>query len=82
VTAQAAATLEGVRARPGSSWRFGGRLSTQATNAEHDVHRHVAQGFQVDALCGSHLQPEALLGERLFDNYSPGCALPAIVAWS
>jgi hypothetical protein len=47
--------------------------------AEHDLHRHVARGFQIDALCGSHLQLEALLSEQLFD-YPPGVALPAISA--
>ncbi|MGV0793209.1 acyl-CoA dehydrogenase family protein [Mycolicibacterium sp. XJ1819] len=46
--------------------------------AEHDLHRYVARGFQIDALCGSHLQLEALLADRLFDIYMPGRALPAI----
>jgi len=41
----------------------------------------VARGFQIDALCGSYHQLEALLAERLFDIYSPGRALPAIIAW-
>jgi Acyl-CoA dehydrogenase, C-terminal domain len=49
--------------------------------AEHDLHRYVARGFQIDALCGSYHQLEALLAERLFDIYSPGQALPAIIAW-
>lgn len=30
----------------------------------------------------AHLQLEALLGERLFESYSPGSASPAIVACS
>ena len=47
--------------------------------AEHDLHRYVARGFQIDALCGSHLQLEALLSEQLFD-YPPGVAMPAISA--
>jgi Acyl-CoA dehydrogenase, C-terminal domain len=50
--------------------------------AEHELHRYVARGFQVDSLCGSYLQLEALLGERLFDIYAPGRALPAIIAWA
>jgi alkylation response protein AidB-like acyl-CoA dehydrogenase len=50
--------------------------------AEHDLNRDVARGFPVDALCGSHLQLEALLGERLFEMYSPTRPLPAIVACS
>ena len=50
--------------------------------AEHDLHRYVTRGFQVDALCGSHQQLEALLAERLFEIYSPGRALPAIIAWA
>lgn len=48
---------------------------------EHDLHRYVVRGFQIDSLCGSYLQLEALLAERLFDIYAPGRALPAIVAW-
>ncbi|MGB7165643.1 MAG: acyl-CoA dehydrogenase, partial [Mycobacterium sp.] len=50
--------------------------------AEHDLHRYVTRGFQLDALCGSHDQLEALLGERLFEIYAPGRALPAIVSWA
>jgi hypothetical protein len=50
--------------------------------AEHDLHRYVTRGFQVDALCGSHDQLDALLGERLFEIYAPGRALPAIVTWA
>jgi hypothetical protein len=50
--------------------------------AEHDLHRYVARGFQIDSLCGSYLQLEGLLGERLFDIYAPGRALPAIIAWT
>lgn len=49
--------------------------------AEHDLHRYVARGFQIDALCGSYQQLESLLAERLFDIYTPGRALPAIVSW-
>jgi alkylation response protein AidB-like acyl-CoA dehydrogenase len=54
--------------------------------AEHDLHRYVTRGFQVDALCGSHDQLEALLAERLFEDseedWAPGRALPAVVAWA
>ena len=49
---------------------------------EHDLHRYVGRGFQLDALCGSYQQLEARLADRLFDDYSPGRALPAIVAWA
>lgn len=49
--------------------------------AEHDLHRYVVRGFQIDALCGSYLQLESLLADRLFDIYTPGRALPAIVSW-
>jgi hypothetical protein len=49
--------------------------------AEHDLHRYVTRGFQIDALCGSYQQLEALLAERLFETYSPGRALPAIIGW-
>jgi hypothetical protein len=50
--------------------------------AEHDLHRYVARGFQIDALCGSYPQLESLLAERLFDMYMPGRALPAMVNWN
>ncbi|CAN5425345.1 hypothetical protein BH09ACT8_BH09ACT8_34700 [soil metagenome] len=50
--------------------------------AEHDLHRYVNRGFQLDALCGSHQQLEALLAEHLFETYTPGQALPAIIALS
>ena len=46
---------------------------------EHDLHRYVTRGFQVDSLCGSYQQLEALLAERLFAGDSPGRALPAVV---
>jgi len=47
--------------------------------AEHDLHRYVRRGFQIDALCGSYLQLESALADRLFDIYAPGRALPAII---
>lgn len=49
--------------------------------AEHDLHRYVSRGFQIDSLCGSYLQLESLLADRLFDIYAPGRALPTIVNW-
>ena len=49
--------------------------------AEHDLHRYVTRGFQIDSLCGSHHQLEGLLAERLFEIYAPGRALPAIITW-
>lgn len=45
---------------------------------EHDLHRYVTRGFQIDSLCGSYQQLEALLADRLFA--SPGGALPPIVS--
>jgi hypothetical protein len=50
--------------------------------AEHDLHRYVTRGFQVDALCGSHDQLDALLGEQLFEGYAPCRALPSVVSWA
>jgi hypothetical protein len=47
--------------------------------AEHDLHRYVRRGFQIDALCGSYLQLQSLLADRLFDTYTPGRALPPII---
>ncbi|MBE1551984.1 hypothetical protein GGC64_006071 [Mycobacterium sp. OAS707] len=49
--------------------------------AEHDLHRYVTRGFQIDSLCGSHHQLEGLLADRLFEMYAPGRALPSIVTW-
>ena len=49
---------------------------------EHDLHRYVVRGFQIDSLCGSYQQLEVLLAEHLFDDHFPGRALPAIVAWA
>ncbi|MBJ7336433.1 MAG: acyl-CoA dehydrogenase [Mycolicibacterium sp.] len=49
---------------------------------EHDLHRYVVRGFQLDSLCGSYQQLEAHLAEHLFNDYSPGRALPAIAAWA
>ncbi|WP_428338932.1 acyl-CoA dehydrogenase family protein [Mycobacterium sp.] len=49
--------------------------------AEHPLHRYVRRGFQLDALCGSYTQLEALLADRLFDTYAPGRALPGILSW-
>jgi hypothetical protein len=50
--------------------------------AEHDLHRYVTRGFQIDSLCGSYLQLESMLADRLFDSYAPGRALPSIVTWA
>jgi hypothetical protein len=46
---------------------------------EHDLHRYVTRGFQIDALCGSYQQLEALLADRLFAGDAAGQALPAVV---
>ncbi|MDV3124491.1 acyl-CoA dehydrogenase [Mycobacterium sp. 21AC1] len=50
--------------------------------AEHDLHRYVTRGFQLDALCGSYDQLESYLSEQLFESYAPGRALPAVVTWA
>lgn len=47
---------------------------------EHDLHRYVTRGFQIDSLCGSYQRLEAHLAGRLIDSDSPGGALPALVA--
>jgi hypothetical protein len=49
---------------------------------EHDLHRYVTRGVQIDLLCGDHQQLEALLAVRLFETYSPGRALPSVNAWA
>lgn len=45
---------------------------------EHELHRYVTRGFQIDSLCGSYRQLEAQLAEHLFDIYSPGRSLPVL----
>jgi hypothetical protein len=49
---------------------------------EHDLHRYVTRGFQIDSLLGSYQQLEALLADRLFEDHPRGQALPAIVSWA
>ena len=46
---------------------------------EHDLHRYVTRGFQIDSLCGSYQQLEAMLADRLFAGDAAGHALPAVV---
>ncbi|MDZ7887386.1 MAG: acyl-CoA dehydrogenase family protein [Mycobacterium sp.] len=48
--------------------------------AEHDLHRHVARGVQIDALLGSHLQLEPAIADHLLDADEPDGALPTVVA--
>lgn len=47
--------------------------------AEHDLHRYVQRGFQIDALCGSYLELEALLSDRIFDAAPAQRGLPQLV---
>jgi acyl-CoA dehydrogenase-like protein len=47
--------------------------------AEHELHRYVRRGMQLDSLCGSYAQLEADLAEQLFDS-TAGAELPAIVS--
>lgn len=47
---------------------------------EHDLHRYVRRGFQLDSLFGSYHELETLVAEQLFDTYTPGHALPTIIA--
>jgi hypothetical protein len=49
---------------------------------EHDLHRYVTRGFQIDSLCGSHQHLEALLADRLIDTESARSALPALATWA
>lgn len=47
---------------------------------EHDLHRYVRRGFQIDSLFGSYHELETLVAEQLFNTHAPGQALPAIIA--
>ena len=55
-------------------------LGAIGLTAEHELHRYVRRGFQIDSLFGSYQELETLLGEQLFNTHTPGEALPAIVA--
>lgn len=54
-------------------------LGAIGLTAEHDVHRYVGRGFQIDSLFGSYRELEASLAERLFITHKAGQPLPAIV---
>lgn len=47
--------------------------------AEHELHRYVARGFQIDSTFGSYAQLERSLATDLFETSPPGDALPAVV---
>ena len=49
---------------------------------EHDLHRYVTRGFQIDSLGGSYQRLEAQLADRLFEDHARGQALPAFVSWA
>lgn len=49
---------------------------------EHDLHRYVTRGFQLDSLCGSYQYLEAALSDRLFEEDTHDQALPTLVSWS
>jgi hypothetical protein len=68
-------------AAPGNSEAVRDYVSHVALYRQDFRHRYVARGFQLDALCGSYQQLEVPLAERFFDIYSPGRAVPAIIAW-
>jgi hypothetical protein len=48
--------------------------------AEHDLHRYVARGLQLDSLCGSHQQLEAMVADELFEVHAPGTPLPTMLS--
>ncbi len=49
--------------------------------AEHDLHRYVMRGIQLDSLCGSHSQIEEMVAEWLFGDCPSGFGLPTVVGW-
>jgi hypothetical protein len=55
-------------------------LGAIGLTAEHELHRYVSRGFQLDSLFGSHQELETLLAEQLFNIDTFGEVLPAIVA--
>ncbi len=50
--------------------------------AEHDLHRYVRRGFQLNVLCGSPAQLESQIARRLFDSYPADLGLPMAIASS
>lgn len=48
--------------------------------AEHNLHRYVSRGFQIDSLFGNYHELETLLGEQLIITHKAGQPLPAIIA--
>lgn len=50
--------------------------------AEHDLHRYVRRGFQLNVLCGSPAQLESQIARRLFDYYPADLGLPMAIASS
>ncbi|RDH80465.1 acyl-CoA dehydrogenase [Mycolicibacterium moriokaense] len=47
---------------------------------EHDLHRYVARGMQLDALLGSYRQLEAVLADRLLQPAASDAPLPRVIA--
>ncbi|TAM65114.1 acyl-CoA dehydrogenase family protein [Mycobacterium sp.] len=48
--------------------------------AEHELHRYVRRGMQLDSLCGSYALLEAELAEQLFERSRQDDGLPTIVS--
>lgn len=55
-------------------------LGAIGLTAEHDLHRYVSRGFQIDSLFGTYHELESLLAERLFSSEAASRPLPAVVA--
>jgi hypothetical protein len=55
-------------------------LGAIGLTAEHDLHRYVSRGFQIDSLFGTYQELEASLAEQLFITHKAGQPLPTIVA--
>ena len=49
--------------------------------AEHDLHRYVRRGFQIEGLCGTLQHLETALTESIFDDSEADEPLAAITAW-
>jgi hypothetical protein len=54
-------------------------LGAIGLTAEHNVHRYVSRGFQIDSLFGSCAELETSLAEQLFITHKNGQPLPQIV---
>ncbi|WP_328354963.1 acyl-CoA/acyl-ACP dehydrogenase [Mycobacterium sp. NBC_00419] len=78
---------QAAKATAGRAHRAASDVALQVCGAigltsEHDLHRFVRRGFQLNVLCGSPAQLESQVARRLFDSYPADLGLPTVIASS